>query len=384
MKQTTKTLTHVARHAAGDAAFRVPDADYHRVDVIRAAPLEVSPKLPYLKVYTPLALLLETGVLKALHTHAKPASVQSLHTDPEHAATVQVRGGALLLALTKDVYQTLGLAGSKVGGSKGGRGDDRYLVRVPLEPKSQKLVQRAHWCFTHTLTSAFDLAVRGPPALLDAVRAAASALGAPVTECAARVESWSPPNGAVWPAIGPVADLLAAPAPDKKRVKGQQPKTGPAKSRTTLPLETREAVSDLLEWAGLVAARGDRLAGSEGVDPFVSTYRAPGTDEDAEPRPVAVTTVRGFLGASDVQAAVLDAVRPVPVAAAGQKRAHNGDDEPAAAAAVTVDEDTYVVAYPVPNQIHGLPAQPVVPKAVVWMIPAKPRTGFVVARIEAP
>ncbi|KAI9220471.1 hypothetical protein BC828DRAFT_383488 [Blastocladiella britannica] len=389
------TRLHIRRHTSSADACVVPDVLYHQIDILHSHPLPAAASstavqaLSYVKVAASLAFFVSEAFLALLGAHASKSNVAAvaLSVDPKSCTAAELRRSVLHLLLPKDTYQSFGLTGSHVRTKQG----SRYAVQLPLASgTSERVLNRARWCFAHTLTGEFDLAFTGPPEFLAALQALAGTASAKT--CPFALSTWTAPSATVVPPLTPLLERMdsAAAASTTKRTavssstkKSMGPVACVPKARTALSDETRECVLDHLEWVGLAAMQADRVFdGKAAVDPIISTYRAPVLgDDDGTPVSMTKTSFRGLMDANRVTA-ILDAVRGKDTlsqrdgAAKGRKRASPSDDE--RAARPLMPTDVMVIARVVPSQIHDTSAGD-----CMWLLPGgSVATGFVGVQLE--
>ncbi|KAJ3362711.1 hypothetical protein GGF31_001528 [Allomyces arbusculus] len=361
--------------------LQVPEGLFHRVDVIHASPLPSLPEpMTYLKTTARVGLFLDP--------HPNDLAAVTLHTRASVAAFAQVHGGIMYLSLRKDAYQQFGMTGSRV------KKEDRWVITVPLaKGASDKVLDRARWCFANTLVDKFEIAVTGtskaiarllelaksttaPPQPAPATKSTDAATKPadpvptplrplPFTSHTTTTRTWTPPGRSPIrvPSFSPLFNPASSipPSPPVDTSLGVPSRTR-HRARTTLSPLLQEQLLDLTEWIGLVCGECDRVDDGQGVDAYVSAYRVP---EPNALSAVEKTTVRGLMRAEDVRG-LFCAVRPE---VGSRKRKRDGP-------AMDVDEDdeegdgevVVVVAYAWPEQVHGGMKQGDV---YVWVVPRK-------------
>ncbi|KNE60880.1 hypothetical protein AMAG_06642 [Allomyces macrogynus ATCC 38327] len=375
--------------------LQVPEGLFHRVDVIHTSPLLSLPApVTYAKITARLGLFLDPRVLAAIRQYPNDLAAVTLHTRASVAAFAQVHGGTMYMSLRKDAYQQFGMTGSRV--KKG----DQWVITIPLgKGTSDKILDRARWCFANTLVDKFEIAVTGSSEaiarLLELAKSTTTlpqptgaskpttATNSPATDTAVAADpvptplrplhftshttttrAWSPPGRSTIrvPSFTPLLNPAASspPSPPVDASLGVPSRTR-QRARTTLSPLLQEQLLDLTEWIGLVCTECDRVDDGHGVDAYVSAYRVP---EPNTLNGVEKTTVRGVMRAEDVRA-VVRAVRPE---VGSRKRKRDGP-------AMDVDEDdeedeevVVVVAYAWPEQVHGGMKRGDV---FVWVVPRK-------------
>ncbi|KAJ3009646.1 Ribonuclease P protein subunit p40 [Thoreauomyces humboldtii] len=194
--------------------------------------------------------------------------------------------GILIMNLTKDTYQTLGLVGKKA--FCGQRFEIRLDLAEPGFKNGSKGFDRVAWCFSHTLTRTFEFIL----ASVDLQTGLARDIDFPPSAAYTRnVPSTS---------IDPLSDLIVPMIPP-----ASFPPHVPSFDTDMDAEQWRSDAIDLFEWFGMVTCDVPRISAVQGtVDPFYSVYSCP------EPNAIGTLTRvrgRGFLPPTEITS-VLDKV----------------------------------------------------------------------------
>ncbi|ORZ40768.1 hypothetical protein BCR44DRAFT_1099847 [Catenaria anguillulae PL171] len=241
----------------------------------------------------------------SLKKHQRYVSMVSLHTDPAHSTHIHLHEGVLHLSMPKDTYVRFGMTGKKI--NKTGR---YFLISLPLAHKGDKskLLNRAAWCFSNTLTDVFEFAITAPNQFLQtlasgAIHPAVRALPvqvSPLVQYPFAKQVWSPADSVHIPSLETLVDNLDTFIESHDAFKRSATTSGPRalfapKPRHALPDLTREQLHEYLEWIGMVTQQVEGHLTGETIDSDYSRYVVPGVGgEPPEAARVYKTEIRGL------------------------------------------------------------------------------------------
>ncbi|KAI8915025.1 ribonuclease P 40kDa subunit-domain-containing protein [Powellomyces hirtus] len=242
----------------------------------------------FYKATLPLSFFLEEATLKnyvrqggftALRCNAK------IDTDDVFAL---LPTGVLVLNVTKDTYESLGLVGShsQCGTEKGQRFDVRIDLSDPDFKKSRQF-DRVKWCFSHTLAQPFEFYV----SFVDAK-----------TGKSQGVEFPSKANTKHFPMQVQETNMENILIPSLPSHPTSTDIPGPVRDIW------RADMLDTLEWFGMVANEATRINSNDNVDPFYSVYACP---EPNSPGSLTRTSVGGFIHPSQISSIIATAIEQV-------------------------------------------------------------------------
>ncbi|KAG9325796.1 hypothetical protein KVV02_005720 [Mortierella alpina] len=202
----------------------------------------------YYHAHVPLSLFLTSAFMQYIRNGLIALSVQG-GIDTHDVVCIDGKG-KMILSLTKDSYEQLGLTGSP---SKFHPNRQRYVVEIdllaPAMIPGKPGFDRIKWCFDNTLTTIFPmvlvsvdpLGVSLPLEFPESARAKQMAFG---IQCRT------------------LNDIVV-------------PDTTVIRTIGKNELRWRKDVSALYEWVGLAAMQSDRIAFGDSIDPFLCVYSSP-------------------------------------------------------------------------------------------------------------
>ncbi|KAI8363559.1 ribonuclease P 40kDa subunit-domain-containing protein [Mortierella sp. GBAus27b] len=202
----------------------------------------------YYHAHVPLSLLLTSAFMQYIRNGMIALSV---HGGIDTHDVVGLDGkGKLILSLTKDSYEQLGMIGKP---SEFLRGRQRYAVELDLSSPSmvpgKPGFERIKWCFENTLTTVFPM---------------------------------------VLASVDPEGNSLPLEFPESARATRMSfnvqctqlnnimiPDTTTIRTIGKNDLRWRLNVSELYEWVGMAAIQSDRITLGDRIDPFLCVYSNP-------------------------------------------------------------------------------------------------------------
>ncbi|KAF9140010.1 hypothetical protein BG015_001834 [Linnemannia schmuckeri] len=215
----------------------------------------------YYHAHVPLSLLLTSNFMQYIRNGMIALSVQG-GIDTHDVVCLDGKG-RLVLNVTKDSYEQLGLSGKP---SAFHQDRQRYVVEIELNKPAmvpgKPGFERIKWCFENTFTAQFSMlfasvdpqGVSLPLEFPESARA---------TSMTFNIQS-SSLNNIVIPDATPIRTI------------GKN------------DLRWRRSVSDLYEWIGLASMQSDRIMFGDNIDPFLCVYSPPTpttTDEQQDLKP---------------------------------------------------------------------------------------------------
>ncbi|GJJ71708.1 ribonucleases P/MRP protein subunit RPP40 [Entomortierella parvispora] len=202
----------------------------------------------YYHAHVPLTLFLTPTFMQHIRNGMIAISVQGT-IDSKDVVCLDGKGN-LILSLTKDTYEQLGLSGTP---SKFHPDRQRYTVKIDMRASSMTPgkpgFERIKWCFENTLVTVFpmvlgsvdDQGISLPLSFPESARA---------TRLSFNVQSTHLPNIIV-------------------------PDTSAIRTIGKSELNWRTSVMELYEWIGMAGMQSDRIVMGNKIDPFLCVYSAP-------------------------------------------------------------------------------------------------------------
>ncbi|KAG0044669.1 hypothetical protein BGZ83_010106 [Gryganskiella cystojenkinii] len=236
----------------------------------------------YYHAHVPLSLLLTSGFMQHIRNGMVAISVGN-NIDCQDVVCLDGRGN-LILSLTKDSYEQLGINGAP---SKFYPNRQRYVVKIDMRAPSmvpgKPGFDRIKWCFENTLVTRF-------PMLL-----------ASVDE-----------NGVSLPIEFPQNARAARLSYNVKSTHLENiliPDTSAIRTIGKNDLRWRKNVLELYEWIGMVGMQSDRIITGNSIDPFLCVYSPPlQTSVDPALSSGCIIEVSGFIPAAVVNQ-IMDVLR---------------------------------------------------------------------------
>ncbi|KAG0269813.1 Ribonuclease P protein subunit p40 [Actinomortierella ambigua] len=245
----------------------------------------------YYHAKVPLSLLLTPEFMQ----HARNGMI-ALSVDggiDTHNIVCLDGNGSLVLALTKDTYEQLGLDGVP---SKFSAKRQRYVVKIDLRapamvPKKPGF-ERVKWCFENTLVDKFSM-------LFASVDAEGNSL--PIefpSEISARKLTYDVD-------VTTLHDIVI---PDTTRIRTIRHSNNSNNNNNSNVLQWRSNVSQLHEWIGMVAVGSPRVLLHDRIDPYLCVYNPPAQKKQTNAPPSqpssstgSLLRISGFLPAQAIQ-----------------------------------------------------------------------------------
>ncbi|KAG9060896.1 hypothetical protein KI688_007853 [Linnemannia hyalina] len=199
-----------------------------------------------------------------------------------------IRNGKLILNLTKDSYEQLGLSGKP---STFHKDRQRYVVEIELNKPAmipgKPGFERINWCFENTFAAPFSMlfASVDPQGVSLPLEFPASARATPMTF---NIQSTCL-NNVVIPDATPIRTI------------GKN------------DLRWRRSVSELYEWIGLASMQSERITFGDNIDPFLCVYSPPPPpttedQQDSRPSSGCLIEISGFIPSQSI-VRILEALR---------------------------------------------------------------------------
>ncbi|KAF9124119.1 hypothetical protein BGW39_008437, partial [Mortierella sp. 14UC] len=279
----------------------------HRIQVF--LPTELSPAIQtaltekllnetstYYHASVPLSLLLTSNFMQYIRNGMIALSIQG-GIDTHDVVCLDGKG-KLILNLTKDSYEQLGLSGKP---STFHPDRQRYVVEIELNTPAmipgKPGFERIKWCFENTLITPFSMlfasvdpqGVSLPIEFPESVGATAKTFNVQAT---------------------PLSNIVI-------------PDATPIRTVGKNDLRWRRLVSDLYEWVGLASLQSDRITFGDNIDPFLCVYSSPSypileQQQDPTPSSGCLLEISGFIPSQSI-VRILDALRSLLDSAASQK-----------------------------------------------------------------
>ncbi|KAF9899703.1 hypothetical protein EC991_008430 [Linnemannia zychae] len=240
----------------------------------------------YYHACIPLSLLLTSNFMQYIRNGMIALSVQG-GIDTHDVVCLDGKG-KLILNLTKDSYEQLGLSGKP---STFHPDRQRYVVEIELNKPAmipgKAGFERIKWCFENTFVASFSMlfAAADPQGVLLPLEFPES-VGATVLSFNVQT---TPLNNIIIPDATSIRTI------------GKN------------DLRWRRSVSDLYEWIGLASMQSDRIAFGDNIDPFLCVYSSPShstTEQQQDPTPSSgcLIEISGFIPSQSI-VRILDALR---------------------------------------------------------------------------
>ncbi|KAG0280334.1 hypothetical protein BGZ96_001602 [Linnemannia gamsii] len=240
----------------------------------------------YYHAHIPLSLLLTSDFMQYIRNGMIALSVQG-GIDTHDVVCLDGKG-KLILNLTKDSYEQLGLSGKP---STFHQDRQRYVVEIDLNKPAmipgKPGFERVKWCFENTLVTPFSMlfasvdsqGVSLPLEFPESVQA---------TPMKFNIQS-TPLNNIIIPDATPLRTI------------GKN------------DLRWRRSVSDLYEWVGLASIQSDRITFGDNIDPFLCVYSPPAPptieqQQDPTPSSGSLIEISGFIPSQSITR-ILEALR---------------------------------------------------------------------------